>query len=118
MNNAADKAVLLRLKILATCGFLFFGGLAARLYQMQVVQGATYEKQARLNAMVPEIIPAVRGRIVDAHGRVLVSNEPRFYLAVVPNEVRNIYHTTDMLAAALGTDAAALQKKMRRLEKE
>ncbi len=59
-----------------------FGILAFRLYSLQFLAREGYEDQARKNVEKKVITDPVRGRILDRHGNLLVSNEP-FYRLVL-----------------------------------
>lgn len=62
--------------------------LACHLYRLQVVHHEHYEREARRNIFVTELSEAPRGRILDRHGVLLVSNEPEFQLVAIPAEAR------------------------------
>lgn len=51
-----------------------FGLLGAKLYQMQVVDGAKYTAMARGNSVSVRLLPASRGRIFDRFGAALATN--------------------------------------------
>ncbi len=66
-----------RLKIIllvpAVCGAV----MVARLFQLQIVRGAAYERLAGESLVSPRrFLPPLRGRLLDQFGRVLVSDEP------------------------------------------
>ncbi|MFQ5430031.1 MAG: penicillin-binding transpeptidase domain-containing protein [Phycisphaerae bacterium] len=55
------------------CGLI----LVWRLFQLQVVRGERYQRLADEALLAPRrFLPPLRGRILDRHGRVLVSDEP------------------------------------------
>lgn len=55
-----------------------FGGLATRLYQLQVLEADAIGAQAADNRTRLIPVPAARGRILDASGRVLAANRELF----------------------------------------
>lgn len=67
-----------------------FGGLAARLYQLQIRDGARYRPLADQNRTDVQIIPAVRGRILDRLGEVLADNEQVYRVTLVPALARDV----------------------------
>ncbi|MCG8408357.1 MAG: hypothetical protein MI923_24415 [Phycisphaerales bacterium] len=81
-----------RLKVVLTipviCGII----LIARLFQLQVVFGTSYQQKADEALLAPRhFLPPLRGRILDRYGRLLVSDEPAldvtvFYGALSMNE--------------------------------
>ena len=59
-------------------------GLLAKSYWMQVVQHATYQKQAEDNRLRHVPIPSQRGIVRDRNGVVLVENIPSFDVQITP----------------------------------
>lgn len=70
---------------LAILGIL--AALAARLFQLQVLEHAAYAAQADANRLREVAILAPRGLIFDRNGTLLARNRPSFQLAVVPGEL-------------------------------
>ncbi|HNQ23540.1 MAG TPA: penicillin-binding transpeptidase domain-containing protein [Phycisphaerae bacterium] len=57
--------------------------IVARLGQLQLVRGAEYRRAAEaLLRSEPQVLPFVRGRILDRHGQVLVADEPAWEVRV------------------------------------
>lgn len=56
--------------------------LLGRLFQLQVVHGQVYRQRADANRLRTVIIPAPRGDIVDAQGKILAQNTPDFSLTI------------------------------------
>jgi len=63
-----------RVKVLAGLVALMFAALTTRLWFMQVLAAEQYREIAKPNAVRLVEVPAPRGRILDAHGNVLVGN--------------------------------------------
>ena len=57
---------------------LIFGGIATRLYHLQVTEHARYSMMARDNAIVQRLIAPERGLIVDRTGTLLADNQQRW----------------------------------------
>ena len=55
------------------CGVL--GGFCLVLYQLQVVQGASYRAGTNSHITDRQQVESIRGEILDRYGRVLVTNE-------------------------------------------
>ncbi len=55
------------------CGVL--GGFCLVLYQLQVVQGASYRAGTNVHITGSQQVESIRGEILDRYGRVLVTNE-------------------------------------------
>lgn len=61
-----------------------FGGLLARLWYLQIVQGASYFAQARSNRIARVPLPAPRGLILDRNGVPLATSRSQHSVAIVP----------------------------------
>lgn len=72
----------LRVRVLAACFALGFGVIAARLVQLQLVNGAYYREQARTGGGVQRLDAAPRGAIGDRLGNPLARDLPSYDLAV------------------------------------
>ncbi len=71
----------------AVIAALLFGALGARLFQLQVVDGARYAAQAVAARTVVMPIPAPRGLIFDRQGRPLAVNTPSWTLYARPADL-------------------------------
>ncbi len=97
-----------RLRILLGVFGVLLLVIVARLGQLQVVQAEYYRKRAERSVKVrPKSIPFVRGSIRDRTGEVLVREEPCWELAV----------DYDVIAADVGHDDDAMQRRVRRLKR-
>ena len=80
-----------------------FGGLTARLFYLQIVDGGRLATLSARNRTVLEAIQSPRGVIYDRNGRALVSNVPTFVVKIrpadLPVEQRPV--VVDRLAALL-----------------
>jgi len=72
----------LRVKVLAMLVVAMFAALTTRLWFLQVLAAEEYRERSTSNAVRLVEIPAPRGRILDATGRVLVQNRPSLVLTV------------------------------------
>ena len=75
----------LRVGILAAVALSIFGLLALRLWSLQVLQGPRYAHQASRQTFRYVDLPAPRGPIVDARGRLLVGTTGREVLTADPD---------------------------------
>ena len=72
----------LRLLVLVVLVISLLGTMLARLYYLQVMEGAEY-RAAAVNNTVREVVePAVRGLVIDQAGRPLVSNRTSLVVTV------------------------------------
>lgn len=61
--------------------------IAGRLFQLQIVQGDSFQLDADDNRYKLIEVPAPRGVIYDHTGQILVRNEPSFEIAIVPADL-------------------------------
>src|SRR5262249_49057957 len=61
-----------------------FGLLFLRLWSLQITHGETYLPKSQDNFVKDLEIPALRGRIKDRRGRILVENRPAYNVYVTP----------------------------------
>jgi penicillin-binding protein 2 len=73
-----------RLIAAASLAVLMVGGLAVKLAQLQVSDGAMLAGMARANTVHRLVLEADRGIIYDRHGAALVANSPVWNLEVTP----------------------------------
>lgn len=73
-----------RFKVIGLVIALFTATLIGRSFLLQVVSGSEFKDQAENNRIRREIIPAMRGLIVDKKNAPLVKNIPNFTLTVTP----------------------------------
>lgn len=83
-NITEPQRVKVRVWMLAAILAVAFGGLAARLWYLQILQGGTYLAQAQRNRVRRVPLPAPRGLIVDRHGNLLATSRAAHAVAVVP----------------------------------
>ncbi len=79
-NKKRNFSLLFSASVLLLC----FGGLASRLFYLQILQGEDFERQARSTYTYIMTEAAPRGIIYDREGRVLASNKQSASLVVLP----------------------------------
>jgi penicillin-binding protein 2 len=89
---------------------LAVGGLTARLFYLQVIDGGRFSTLSAQNRTVEEAIPAPRGLIYDRAGRALVTNVPTFAVKVRPADLPQEQRpeVVERLAALLDLDVAEI----------
>jgi penicillin-binding protein 2 len=85
--------------------------LLLRLWHLQILSVDDYRNMSENNRLRFVPVAASRGAILDRNGTVLVSNQPSFSLAVVPQEVTNRDELLDRLAKLLGLDRAEVNER-------
>ncbi len=73
-----------RFKVVAAIVVASFLFLVGRLFQLQIVEGASYRRKAENNFLHRVVLHPVRGLIEDRKGRILVHNRPSFNLYIIP----------------------------------
>ncbi len=98
--------------VLAAVGF---GGLAARLFYLQLVGEAPYAERALGQQLRDTVVPAGRGQIYSADGLLLATNASCWTLRAAPREMPEdkLELAARALADILELDEAALLEKFR-----
>jgi penicillin-binding protein 2 len=73
-----------RIRLSTVVSVLLFLVLAARLWQLQIVQGAEYMRLSYDNRLRIEKVPAPRGIIYDRNGKALVKNSAYYNVSILP----------------------------------
>ena len=107
----------MRLVAAASLAVLVIGGLAVKLAQLQVTEGAQLAGMARANTVHRVVLEADRGVIYDRHGVALVANSPVWNLEIIPaalpNDARARAAELADLARITGLQEAGLLAELR-----
>ena len=106
------RSYAVRLGILRVLVIVILAALLGRLWTLQVMGRTAYREAAIENQVRDIVVPAERGRILDAHGRVLVDN--RTALVVTVDRI-TLQRQPDRGVAVLERLAAVLRKPYREL---
>lgn len=100
MEIESDRQRLLTRRALVVGGvqLALFGTLAARLWHLQVEEGARYAGLAEDNRVNLELTVPPRGRILDRRGRPLAVNAPTYRVRVIRERTPNLRRTLEDLA--------------------
>ena len=102
-----------RLAALAVLVALLLVALSSRLWYLQVLAGERYGDLAEGNRVRQVVVEAPRGRILDAHGRVVVRNRAAWAVTVKPSELgERRREVLGRLARVLGTTRARLEARI------
>src|ERR1700750_1978754 len=77
------------------------GGLAARLYQVQVVEGGRYSTLAEENRVSARLIAPPRGRMLDRFGTVVAGNKLNWRALLIAEQTSDVSATLDNFARIL-----------------
>jgi penicillin-binding protein 2 len=115
--NRIDPAELKMLKKrldLAT-GFVVFilAILVSRLWFLQIHSGSDYSRMSESNRIRIQQIMAPRGDILDRHGRIIITNRPRFNVVWVREDAPDPDDAIRNLARILDEDISVLLDRIR-----
>jgi penicillin-binding protein 2 len=71
------------------------GGLAARLYQVQILEGGRYATLAEANRVSQRAVAAPRGRILDRFGTTVAGNKLTWRAVMIAEQARDVDATLD-----------------------
>ena len=75
-----------RARVLKTIAVVLLAVIVGRLFYFQVWHGRAYAEQAKNNRIRLEILPRIRGRLLDRNGKVIVDNTMSYSLLFDPFE--------------------------------
>jgi penicillin-binding protein 2 len=101
-----------RIILIMAVGTVLMLLLGARLFQLQVIEASKYAEDSDRKRRRIELVPSVRGRILDRTGSVLACDRPAYTLVVIPVELRRALKVVFEVAALAKLDAAELQKRV------
>ncbi|MBF0421621.1 MAG: penicillin-binding protein 2 [Magnetococcales bacterium] len=102
-------------------GGLFTGGallIGGQLFHLQVMNGGEYRNLAEDNRISLQPIPALRGRILDRHGRILVDNSPDFQLSVIPELIGNLHAFLKRVQSYVDLTPDRIEKIVRQMHRQ
>jgi penicillin-binding protein 2 len=102
-----------RIAILSGIALVLFAAIFFRLWYLGVLSGEEYLAQSKDNQVRTIPIPAPRGEILDAEGRVLVSNQTSVSLQVRPDQLPARKSEADAVLRELGKVANLPFKKIK-----
>lgn len=107
-----------RILVLFLCFTLFCSAVAYRVFSFQVVQGQMLAQRAEEFRYREDIVPAHRGDILDARGRVLATDVPADRVSAIIREVKDPKKTAELLAPLVGRSADDLYAALTQPGKE
>ena len=93
------------------------GGLAARLYQVQVVEGARYSTLAEENRVSARLIAPPRGRMLDRFGTVVAGNKLNWRALLIAEQTADVSATIDSFSRIVPLadyERARIERELRR----
>ena len=108
------QIILQRLQLTYYPVFLVFLVLAARFWQLQIIQGPEFAQRAEQNRVRNIQLVAPRGSITDRNDKVLVENRPSFNVLLYRESMKNFSYTSDFIVDKLGVKPEELSARLRR----
>ncbi|MSO81375.1 MAG: penicillin-binding protein 2 [Alphaproteobacteria bacterium] len=97
-DNDRQRVFTRRAALLAGGQLLLLGGLAARMYQMQVVESRKYQTLAEENRINLRLLAPSRGRILDRFGVPLAVNQRNYRVVVTAENSPDVADTLGRLS--------------------
>ncbi len=94
-----------------------FGALAAKLYQVQVLEGDRYATLSDQNRISARLVAPPRGRVVDRHGVVVAGNRLNWRALLVAEQAGDAGAVLDAFSQILpldGHERARIERELRR----
>ena len=107
------KSLTRRALILGGAQIAIFGGIATRLYHLQVEEAARYALLAEENRVNVKLLIPPRGQILDRFGKQLAVNEQNYRVVLTSERTRNVAATLDALERIVPIDAADRERVLR-----
>ncbi|HET9019035.1 MAG TPA: penicillin-binding protein 2, partial [Acetobacteraceae bacterium] len=94
-----------------------FGGLAAKLYRVQVVEGGKYATLADTNRISARLIAPPRGRMLDRGGVPVANNRQNWRALLIAEQTQDVGATLDAFSRIVPLadhDRARIERDLRR----
>ncbi len=114
---AGSRLVRLRLMLIALTITLWALGIGVRLFQLQIVGHASFDRQAARQSERTITLDPRRGPILDRNGRQLAVSVDAESVYAVPQDVEDPTATAAALARALGMDGSERKELQAQLQK-
>lgn len=114
---AQDRGTRLRLMLVALTISMWAVAIGVRLFQLQVLDRPSFERQAARQSERTINLDSRRGPILDRNGRPLAVSVDAESLYAVPQDLESPLRTAQTLARALGLDAAGHKELLASLQK-
>ena len=117
-NNAERYSSFSRRAALLAGGKLLLTGLlVSRMYQLQVVDSGKYRTLAEDNRINLQLLPPLRGRILDRYGRPVAVNRENHKVVLVAEQVEDVEATLAALARLINLEKGERRRILRDLRR-
>ncbi|MBV9756215.1 MAG: penicillin-binding protein 2 [Alphaproteobacteria bacterium] len=116
--DAKRRSVFTRRALLVAGGqCIALGALAAKLYHVQIVEGARYSLLAKSNRVSARLVAPPRGRILDRFGTAVAGNNSSWRALLIAEEAGNVGATLDRFSTLVPLadhDRARIDRELHR----
>jgi penicillin-binding protein 2 len=112
-ETTRQKALTRRAALLAGGQTLLGGAIAARMYQLQILEKDRYTVLADENRINLRLLAPPRGRILDRFGVTLADNGQNYRVVVVPEQAGDLDATLNALGALIEVNDADRRRVLR-----
>src|ERR1043166_5190626 len=112
-ENNRQKLLTRRAALLAGGQAVLAGALAARMYQLQILDRDKYAVMAEANRINVRLLTTPRGRVLDLFGAALADNRPNYRVVVVPDQTGNLEGTLNAIAKLIEVTETDRRRIMR-----
>jgi penicillin-binding protein 2 len=117
-ENNRHKLLTRRAALLAGGQAVLAGALAARMYQLQILERDKYAVLAEENRINVRLLAPPRGRILDRFGVPLADNRLNYRVVVVPEQAGNLEGTLAAIAKLIEVSEADQRRVMRDVQRK
>src|SRR5215471_12047139 len=117
-ENNRQKLLTRRAALLAGGQAVLGGALAARMYQLQILDRDKYAVMAEENRINVRLLAPPRGRILDRFGVPLADNRPNYRVVVVAEQAGDILTTIDALGTLIEINEADRRRVLREVRRK
>ena len=104
--------------ILGGAQTLLLGGLAGRMYQLQVLESDRYKTLSDENRINMQLLPPPRGRIFDRFGQPLAVNQLNYRLVIVPEQAGDLERSLAGLSVLVPIEARERERILREAQRK
>ena len=100
-----------RIAVIQFCFALGIAAVVAKAARLQLVEGATWAREAQQNRTSHEIQAARRGALYDRNGVALATTQELYHVGIAPDQVTDSAATIRLVSRQLGIPIGTLQQE-------
>ena len=114
-DQETKKLITRRSLLLGGGKIALFSLLAGRLYYLQVTESEKYKTLSENNQFNMELLPPIRGRILDRQGIPLALNKDNFRIEIISEQTKDILGTLNKLRKIIKIDDVNIKRILREI---